>query len=150
MVTYLDIIQAPACSHDLWLQWNLQTTDTLGAGVLSTVERLSLSRRFANKPRPSILRSLIGIYYWGAWPAVFLCKTRSERTQHEENRLKEWLNGLSRCRWLTMRRNFDPRFRSLSALGGDFVQLPSFWTISVVRSIEVVRISEVKNTLYIW
>ena len=45
------------------LQWNLQTTDTLGAGVLSTVERLSLSRRFANKPRPSILRSLIGIYY---------------------------------------------------------------------------------------
>ena len=44
------------------LQWNLQTTDTLGAGVLSAVERLSLSRRFANKPRPSILRSLICIY----------------------------------------------------------------------------------------
>ena len=41
------------------IQWNLQTTDTLGAGVLSTVERLSLSRRFANKPRPSILRSRI-------------------------------------------------------------------------------------------
>ena len=36
-------------------------TLTLGAGVLSTVERLSLSRRFANKPRPSILRSLIAI-----------------------------------------------------------------------------------------
>ena len=47
----------------LSIQWNLQTTDTLGAGVLSTVERLSLSRRFANKPRPSILRSLIGICY---------------------------------------------------------------------------------------
>ena len=49
-----------------------------------------------------------------------------------------------------MRRNFDPRFRFSSALGGNFVQLPSFWTISIVRSIEVVRISEVKNTLYIW
>ena len=43
----------------LHIQWNLQTMDTLGAGVLSTVERLSLSRRFANKPRPSILRSRI-------------------------------------------------------------------------------------------
>ena len=47
-----------------------------------------------------------------------------------------------------MRRNFDPRFRFPSALGGKFVQLPSF--LSVVGSIEVVRISEVKNTLYIW
>ena len=41
------------------VQWNLQTTDTLGAGVLSAVERLSLSQRLANKPRPSILRLLI-------------------------------------------------------------------------------------------
>ena len=46
-----------------YIQWNLQTTDTLGAGVLSAVERLSLSRRFANKPRPSILKLLMGIYY---------------------------------------------------------------------------------------
>ena len=41
----------------------------IGAGVLSTVERLSLSRRLANKPRPSILRSRIDRE---AWPAAFL------------------------------------------------------------------------------
>ena len=54
------------------LQWNLQTTDTLGMGVLSAVERL-LSRRFANKPCPSssILRSQIDRR---ALPAAFLCR----------------------------------------------------------------------------
>ena len=51
--------------------------------------------------------------------------------------------------------NFDPRFRFPSALGGNFVQLPSFWTIrSVVccpeyRGCPYLRFSEV-NTLYIW
>ena len=32
-----------------------------------------------------------------------------------------------------MRRKFDPQFRTLSSLGSDFVQLPSFWNISIVR-----------------
>ena len=41
--------------------YNTQITDTLGAGVLSTVERLSLHRRLASNPCPSMLRSLFSI-----------------------------------------------------------------------------------------
>ena len=52
-----------------------------------------------------------------------------------------------------MRRNFDPRFRFPSALGGNFVQLPSFWTISVVRCPEYRGCPYVggqKYTIYIY
>ena len=55
MLNYSIFIGIPIV--DCIIQWNLQTTDTLGAGVLSTVERLSLSWSFTNKPRLSILRS---------------------------------------------------------------------------------------------
>ena len=45
-------------SHCLY---NTQITDTSGAGVLSTVQRLSLYRRLASNPCPSMLRSLFSI-----------------------------------------------------------------------------------------
>ena len=39
-----ELVQTPAWGPSI--QWNLRTKDTLGTGVLSFVQRLSLSRRF--------------------------------------------------------------------------------------------------------
>ncbi len=55
--------------RDPKIQWNLRTTDALGAGLLSFVERLSLSRRLALSklaPRPSYvwLASSPGFPVW--------------------------------------------------------------------------------------
>ena len=47
-------------SHCLYNTQNL-ITDTLETGFLSTVQRLSLYRRLASNPCPSILRSLFSI-----------------------------------------------------------------------------------------
>ena len=110
-------------------------TDTLGAGVLSTVERLSLSWRFTNnKPRPSILRSRIGyLLLRGVACSVFM-QTCSERTQDNQNRLSEGINGLSRCRYVEiLTHGFDLRllseailYRPLSFGGRILVRCPEF------------------------
>ncbi len=59
-------LKAGICKH---LQWNLRITDTMGTGLLSFVERLSLSRRLAlsklaHSPRYVSIASSPGFLVW--------------------------------------------------------------------------------------
>ena len=65
------------------------------------------------------------------------------------NQLNEKLNQLSRCSWVTISQLYHLCFKSLSALGGYFVQF--VWGhIFVIQSLEVVSILEVENVLVLW
>ena len=76
----------------LLLQWNLWTKDTLGAGLLSTAERFSLSRRLTSWPQPQFLSQLIqlGVAYKKLNHQISI-----ENALNSKNGQNRGMNGLS-------------------------------------------------------
>ncbi len=133
-------MKAGICKH---LQWNLRITDTLGTGLLSFVERLSLSRRLALSklaPSPSYV-SIASSPGFPVWVGLSFCKARRALVLLCWNGKHSMAMAImykcaSHCGSVCSRRLF-------------YIQLRSFPSqrVSVLQSREVVRISEVRNTL---
>ena len=121
------------------------------AAILSFVGRLSLSPRLTSKPHASILICW-GVCLWGRSNQRFYADTfRTDPRWSKSTKL----NWLSRCCWVTHCWNLTMTspVDSMSILGGYFVQLTVIWgahILSIVRSLEVVCISEVENVLVLW
>jgi hypothetical protein len=94
----------------------------LGEGLMSVVERSSLSQRLAGKPHSSILRSLINFQYKGVWPGRHWIGDLERRHSDWAKSIQIWENGLPEWQTWSHYQNFCLQFQCLSIIGGNFAQ----------------------------
>ena len=120
-------IKLDSSSHLYVLQWNLWITDTLGVGLLSSVQRLYLSRRLLTSHIPQLWGCKVifeGCDLHEAESAILCRHSKQTKIDRRKDYVLSRHCWVAKCRKIdTILDNFHPRVWSLSAIGGCFVQL---------------------------